>query len=173
MKKTLALGGLCLLGLFPLLADAPRTAPIPPAPHTADCKPQAPVRVELVAGDLSGGRARVDYTLTPVMDAVDLDVEVVLPQGGAVRWHQVAPRGAAQRGESRVGALQVDLPDGPGVEVEIRAHVTIPDPDGVDGLGTYTTTEVVTWGTPERRVDAVTEVFTDGELTLDTAATRL
>ncbi len=184
MKRSLPLCGILLgVGVLPFAFSASRqTTPDPdplsapvlaPDAATRSCKPDAPVRVDVFPRDLVGGNARVDYELTPVMDVLDLEVEVVFPQGGQIRWHIRPNRGPAERLVSHFGAVSADLPAGlSGVELEIRAHVSIPDQDAPGGVGVYTTTRTVTWGEVDRIVDGVTEVTTDGEITLDTAATR-
>ncbi len=139
----------------------------------ANCKPAAPVRIDLSPRDLIGGRARVDYVLTPVMDALDVDVSIAFPQGGFVHSHSRPPRGATARGASLTGALEVDLPpDLAGVELEILAHVTVPDPDAPGGTSVFTTTERVTWGELERVPGGVTPVRSGDETNLDVPATR-
>jgi hypothetical protein len=146
------------------------------APRTVgpNCKPDAPVRVDLHPRSLIAGNARIDYDVTPVMPALDLEVEVLFPQGGSVRWHNAPARGPAERQVPRSGSVSVDLPTNlAGVEVEVRAYISIPDPDAPDGVGVYATSRTVAWGAEvERIVDGVTEVTTDGVITLDTAATR-
>ena len=140
--------------------------------HHANCKPSAPIRIELDAEDAVGGRARVDYVLTPVLDALDTDVTIVLPQGGELRQHARPALGAVARRTELAGSVLAQLPDLPGAELEIHAHITIPDPDSPDGVSTFTSVESVTWGDPVRTVDSVVPVRSGDVLTLDTPATR-
>ncbi len=145
-----------------------------PQPASQNCKPEAPIRLELFPSDLIGGRSRVDYVVTPVMDALAIEVTVEFPGGGNPRWHTPPARGAAERGRELGGALSVDLPTNlSGVEVIVRAHISIPDAEAPDGIGVYTTSRSASWGDLVRSVNGVTETVIDGELTLDTAATRL
>ena len=162
--------------------SAAETAPsaeqrvLPFRPSPVDGKPGAPIRIDFTRDvpALVGGSARIDYAVTPIVDALDIEVVVSLPQGGAVRWHNAPARGAAARNEERIGAFAVDLPTGlPGVEVTVDARIEIPDPDAPSGTFVYTNSRTVTWGTPDRPVTGVTPDVSNGELVLDTPATRL
>jgi len=155
-------------------ADQPNSPVLAAQPASPTCKPEAPIRLELLPQDLVGGRARLDYVVTPVVDALAIDVSLEFPEGGNVRWHNSPSQAAAERGLERSGALSVNLPtDRAGVEVIVRAHISIPDAEAPDGIGIYTTSRTASWGEVDRVVLDTTEVVTDGELTLDTAATRL
>ena len=140
---------------------------------TPSCKPDAPIQIELTPRDMIAGRARLDYTVTPIMDAIAIDVSIGFPEGGNLRWHNAPSTMAAQPGEARQGSLSVDLPTNlPGVEVEVQAHITMIDSEAPDGIATYTTSRTAIWGDVNRIVDGVTEVTVDGLQTLATAATH-
>lgn len=177
MKRSLFLSGV-LLAVGAIAWQPTPSAPamvLSPRAEGANCKPQAPVRVDLETRDLVGGRTRVNYTVTPILDAVDLDVTISFPGGeGSLVSHDRPLLGALQRGFVRQGSVAAAFPaDALGAELEIQAHITIPDPDGVDGLGTYTTTQRVTWGEVQRIPEGVTVVETGGERQLSLPATRL
>ena len=178
MKRSLPLLGIVLAVALPFAFGA-SAEPVPASPTLSltpqpeSCKPSAPIRVDLFAGDLAGGSARIDYELSPVMDVLDVEVEIVFPRGGSVSWHNAPARGPAERRSRLSGSLSAALPTSlPGVEVEVHAHVSIPDPDAPNGVGRYTTVRTATWGEVDRSVSGVTEVMADEELMLDTAATR-
>jgi len=179
MKLSFAI--LCALslsaGIFVIGDASPTSTPtrvLAPQPAAENCKPDAPIKIELLPADLVGSRARLDYVLTPVMDALAVEVTVSFPQGGELRWHNAPSRAATERGRELNGAISAELPlDRPGVEVEVRAYISIPDPEAPDGIGVYTTTRTATWGEVDRRALEVTEVVIENELTLDTPATHL
>ncbi|MFT5287686.1 MAG: hypothetical protein ACI8TQ_003874 [Planctomycetota bacterium] len=171
---------LCALSLAVGVFASSKTSTTPPVEvrptpgHQAqNCKPDAPIQIELAPSDLIGGRARLDYTVTPVIDAIAIEVSIGFPEGGNLRWHNAPLRAAAKRGEVRNGSMSVDLPVNlPGVEVQVQAHITIPDADAPDGIATYTTTRAAVWGEVDRVVEGVSDMIVDGQLTLNTAATR-
>ena len=179
MKLPLTL--LCALslsaGIFVARDARSDSAPVrvlAPQPEAENCKPEAPIQIELLPGDLVGSRARLDYILTPVMDALAVEVTISFPQGGELRWHNQPSRAAAERGRELNGSISAEPPlDRSGVEVVVQAHISIPDPEAPDGIGVYTTTRTATWGEVDRRALEVTEVVIENELTLDTPATRL
>lgn len=176
MNPTLcsACGILVIAAALPLLRGAatPATSAPAVAPRVSDagCKPTAPIRVTLRPRDLVGGRARVDYDLETVVDALDVEVAIELPYGGSLRSHATPPRGAWPRGSRLAGSAFVELPAR--AEVDVSARIHVPDPDAPGGVGVYTTTRRVTWGEVDPVPDDVTPVRSGDELTLDVPATR-
>lgn len=142
---------------------------------TAHCKPDAPVDLWVESTPLSSrGETRLDYILTPHMDALQLDLEIELPQGGLVTAHSRPAPGAWSRGSRADGRLRLDLPQElAGFSAVLRARITLSDPDAEGGQMTYTTTRHLEWGQVEPEVRSVTRVFTEEEASLDTTATRL
>ncbi len=175
MKRSLCI--LCGISVaVGALAARPTSVPEPSlvAVEALNCKPSAPVRVDVTTGDLVGGRSSVDYVVTPVMDALNVEVSVIVLDGILGSHARPAP-GPAFRGEVLHGSLTAEYPAAvEGAELEIRAHISIPDPDAPGGIGVHTTTRRVTWGRPDRMPDNVTPIVVDGEVTsLSVPSSRL
>ena len=163
-------------GLVPPLVPAPCPAqervarPAAPEVGSAGCKPQAPVRIAVQA---SGGSEalRLDYEIEPLVEAQALEVELRLPHGGAVAWHERPASGPLAASARRSGAARVELPPG-GATVEVLARIAIEDPDAPGGVAWVTARSVVERGAVDRTPPEVRRIVHEGEVLLEVPSVR-
>jgi len=153
---------------------APARAVPPILPDGRGCEPSGPARIRLQASDLGAdGRARIDYVVEPVLDALDVDVELGFPFGGEARTHTRPAAGPLERGRTRSGTAKVALPfDARTSAVEVRARIAFADPDAPDGVSWQTSVQRVLYGEAAPALDNVRIVESGGETSIEIPATR-
>ncbi|QDU69983.1 hypothetical protein [Engelhardtia mirabilis] len=110
------------------------------------CKPLAPLRLTLTAPEHASGALRFGYSVNPLIDVLDLAVELRLPDGGAVVSHDAVLRGLTLAGDSQRGGAVVAPPTGPGFALEVVAVAHVVDPVIEGGIATLRVTERLEFG---------------------------
>lgn len=139
--------GLAALGATRLAAPAPSPAQDLHAHAHAGCpgcKPEAPVGITLLPGDLRGGSAAIELDLEGHIDLVGLRVEASGRGGAEVRSIELSGEGPLTRGEHRRGTVFADVL-GAG-RLELTVVGTIADPEGEGGLSEVRAKRYVDYG---------------------------
>ena len=95
----------------------------PPTPSHADgCKPSAPVRIDEVSSRIAGGELRLEYTVTPLVEAAAITSSWELPRGA--RLVREAPIGGALGAAAGQGLAGSGRITGARGVVELRVRLT-------------------------------------------------
>jgi hypothetical protein len=137
-----------------------------------ECKPDAPARLDIDAADATAGEAHIRYTVTPLIDALDLRLRVTLPDGGAVLSNAGWSDGPRVEGDARSGSLRVRLPAGVrGAEIVLAAEIVFAADGDPTRPETARTRRSVRIGTVDR-TPSLPVVHQGSEPSLDVTATR-
>ena len=144
--------------------------PLPLAERHPGCKPTAPIEIEVEAPRDAGGRLSFHYTVTPLLRAQRVAVEVRLPDGGEVLEHAALDRALVPAATPLTGSARVATPAAlPGFRVQILAHLWVAGEGAPGGSTRLTAVETLVYGEPDPRLEG-TPVTSGGLLTLDTRA---
>ncbi|WP_145067914.1 hypothetical protein [Engelhardtia mirabilis] len=125
-------------------------------------EPEAPLAVEIHLDPLQGGRARVRYEVSPLVQCLDASVELRPSSAARVVEHVAPPAGPRARRESVQGLALVEV-DGP-ASLELVFRIALADPGGIDGRSTFSIERQVLWGELPV-VDSTQLVYEAGEVT--------
>ena len=103
-------------------AETPASALTPPG----SCKPGGPVEIA-VDLEVAAGAVAVDFSLSPVVDLLDLEVEVELPEGARL-LQLSAPRGPQDAGARSEGFARFELPDAVSSAANLVVRAVVFDP---------------------------------------------
>ncbi|QDU69981.1 hypothetical protein [Engelhardtia mirabilis] len=153
MRPTIpVLLALCCVGALAAIVppspepQEPPAASLPLRSGSGSCKPMAPLRLTLSPPDDGAGSFELAYSVTPLVDVLDLEVELRLPRGGAVASHAAVRAGSTEAGQEHSGSARIAAPAGPGFVVEVVAKARVADPVITGGIATLCVTELLEFG---------------------------
>lgn len=166
---TLVLGSVAYLG-----AAFEPSAPASAAPQAhQDCKPGAPVQLEITDRQVRGDRVTLRYRIRTELDVESVWVEAEADTGCSVSDHSAVNAARLDAGGQRSGKLELRLAASDARAI-VRVHYSFMGADNVgnQALETLEVTHLETFG-ELRNADEVTEVVTDGEVSLSMPARHL